>query len=470
MRRELHHNVMEIEVISTEFIKPSNPTPDNLKIHKLSLLDQLMHSRYSALVFFYQGHDTTLSTSQISRTLKSSLSQSLTRFYPFAGKIKDRLSIECDDGGIPFSVARAQSSLSRFLDRPDPRAIQDFLPGATFKLVDTGSRVAMVQMTAFACGGIAVGMLVAHVVADGVGMSTFLKAWAARAHESMDDVWPDFDTTLSLFPQYEAFPEKLSFASVYAPCYQRGWCGARRLVFDASAIARMKDKATSSRLQKPSRVEAVSALICKSMMAAVNPKPKAMLMAHYVDLRRRATPTIPNYAVGNHLFLAVARFCPTESNDLAIIAGRLREATARVDGDLVKGLQGEGGFLKLREAVGEIKEVISGGMNGGGGGNINNNKLDYLGFTSMCNFGLYEINFGWGNPAWVTSIGLPGKKPIEIPNINYVFLSDTRCGNGIEAWILSDENRLLALEKDPEILEFAVVDPSPLKMLLKSNL
>ncbi|KAF8040607.1 hypothetical protein BT93_B2736 [Corymbia citriodora subsp. variegata] len=457
---------MEIEVMSTELIKPANPTPDNLKIHKISLLDQLMHSRYSALVFFYQRRHTALATSRISQALKSSLSQTLTRFYPFAGKIKDRLSIECDDGGVAFSVARARWSLSWFLDRPDPRAIQDFLPGDTFKLADTGSRVAMIQVTSFACGGIAVGALVAHMVTDGIGMSTFLKAWAARARESMDDVWPDFNTTPSLFPQYEAFPEELTFASACAPCYQRGWSSARRLVFDGSTIARMKDKATSSQLQKPSRVEAVSALICKSMMAAANPKPKAMLMAHYVDLRRRATPTIPNYAVGNHLFLAVAQFCPAESNDLPIIAGRLREATARVDGDLAKGLQGEGGFLKLREAVVEIKEVISGGSGDRG----NNNKREYLGFTSMCNFGLYEINFGWGNPAWVTSVGLPGKKPMEIPSINYVFLSDTRCGNGIEAWVLSDENRLLALEKDPEILEFAVVDPSPLKMMLKSNL
>ncbi|KAI3442215.1 uncharacterized protein J3R85_001312 [Psidium guajava] len=456
---------MEIEVKSTELIKPSTPTPKGLNIHKVSLLDQLMHARYSALVFFYQRHDAALTTSQISQALKSSLSQTLARYYPFAGKIRDRLSIECDDGGVPFLEARARSSLSQFLGRPDPQDIQNFLPGASLKLVGTGSRVAMIQMTAFACGGIAVGVLVAHVVADGIGMSTFLKAWAARARQSTGDVWPDFNTTRTLFPQYEGFPEELTFASVHS---------ARRLVFDSSAIARMKDKATSSRVQKPSRVEAVSALICKSMMAAVNPKPNSMLMAHYVDLRRRATPTIPNYAVGNHLFLAAARFCLAESNDLPIIVGRLREATDRVDRDLVKGLQGEGGFLKLREAVEEIKEVISRDMNGDDDNNNNNNdhnnRLEYLGFTSMCNFGLYEIDFGWGNPAWVTSIGLPGKKLVEIPNINYVFLSDTKCGNGIEAWVLSDENKLLALEKDPEILEFAHVDPSPLKMLLKSNL
>ncbi|KAI6688456.1 hypothetical protein NL676_025284 [Syzygium grande] len=153
---------MEVEVLSTEFIKPSTPTPNNLKIHKLSLLDQLMHPRYSALVFFYHHRDTTFTTSRISQALKSSLSQTLSRFYPFAGKIKDHLSIKCDDGGVPFSEARARSSLSWFLDRPDPRGIQDFLPGATFKLVDTGSRVAMIQMTAFACGGIAVSALVTH--------------------------------------------------------------------------------------------------------------------------------------------------------------------------------------------------------------------------------------------------------------------------------------------------------------------
>ncbi|KAI6688455.1 hypothetical protein NL676_025283 [Syzygium grande] len=193
----------------------------------------------------------------------------------------------------------------------------------------------------------------------------------------------------------------------------------------------------------------MSALICKSMMALVNPKPNPMSMAHYVDLRWQATPTIPSYAVGNHLFLAVARFCPAESNDLPNIAGWLREATARVGSDLAKGLQGEGGFSKLRKAVVEIKQVISGGMYGNNNNN-NNNRLEYIGFSSMCNFRLYEIDFGWGNPAWGTSVALPGKKPMEIPNINYVFLSDTKRGNGIEAWVLSDENKLLALEKDTD--------------------
>ncbi|KAI6688454.1 hypothetical protein NL676_025282 [Syzygium grande] len=237
---------MVIEVMSTEFIKPATPTPHNLNIHKLSLRDQLMHSSYSALVFFYLRLDTTLTTSQISRALKSSLSQTLTRFYPFAGKIKDRLSIQCDDGGVSFLEARAQSNLSRFLDRPDPWGFQDFVPRATFKLVDTRSRVAMIQMTTFTCGGITVGTLVAHLVADGVGMSIVLRLglpgpvnpWTMYGRISIQRGRCFLNTKHSRKRRHSQ--ACALHATKEAGVVRGDWC-----MFDSSAIARMKDKAAS---------------------------------------------------------------------------------------------------------------------------------------------------------------------------------------------------------------------------------
>jgi hypothetical protein len=84
---------MEVEIISKECIKPSSPTPPSLKTYKLSLLDQVVPSAYIPMIFFYPmnksiSHSVVDIVSQRSHLLKQSLSNTLTRFYPFAGKIK----------------------------------------------------------------------------------------------------------------------------------------------------------------------------------------------------------------------------------------------------------------------------------------------------------------------------------------------------------------------------------------------
>ena len=48
-----------------------------------------------------------------------SLSQTLTRFYPLAGRIKANDSIDCNDDGAVFIEAQANVELSQILKDPD---------------------------------------------------------------------------------------------------------------------------------------------------------------------------------------------------------------------------------------------------------------------------------------------------------------------------------------------------------------
>jgi shikimate O-hydroxycinnamoyltransferase len=75
---------MEVKMISKECIKPSSPTPPNLKTHRLSLLDQFGSSGYIPVIFFYPMNQSTSNAavdivSQRSHSLKQSLSETLTR-------------------------------------------------------------------------------------------------------------------------------------------------------------------------------------------------------------------------------------------------------------------------------------------------------------------------------------------------------------------------------------------------------
>lgn len=221
--------------------------------------------------------------------------------------------------------------------------------------------------------------------------------------------------------------------------------GARRLVFNASATTRLKAEATKAGVQNPTRAEAVTALICKSMKAMltkVSGVDKPVAFSNGVNLRQRAVPNFPDDSMGSYVWLAVVLRPPEEKDrdSLPSIVGWLREAKGRIDGEFMRGLEGDGGLVALRE----MKESFA-------------RAGQVVVFSSWCNFDQYEIDFGWGRPAWVS--------PVEFSeesghlSASMVFLLDTKCRKGVEAWVFKDEQQLEALEQDEELKEFASINP-----------
>ena len=75
---------------------------------------------------------------------------------------------------------------------------------------------------------------------------------------------------------------------------------------------------------------------------------------------------------------------------------------------------------------------------------INKGVMSFFVFTSLCRFPIYEVDFGWGKPAFV------GVTPLTFRNI--VAFLDTKYGGGIEAWVNLEENDMAKFEADEEIL------------------
>lgn len=109
--------IMKIEVVSRESIRPSSPTPHHLNSYSLSLLDQLCPPLYVPLLLYYtnqaklNGIDRNLDDEESScryrcDVLKKSLAETLTKYYPLAGRIEDDVSVECNDQGVDFIEAR----------------------------------------------------------------------------------------------------------------------------------------------------------------------------------------------------------------------------------------------------------------------------------------------------------------------------------------------------------------------------
>ncbi|KAJ4715322.1 vinorine synthase-like [Melia azedarach] len=449
-----------MEIISREYIKPSSRTPSNLRTHKLCLFDQYVNHSYASCVHYYSMNpDINLSNSsdfdhivsERLQLLKQSLSETLTHFYTLAGNLKDDYSVDCDDEGIYFVEARAESSLNEFLNQPNLiPLISKFVPkdGNEGNGLIAGARVGKIQVTTFACGGLAICASIAHIVADGATICFFLKCWASIASKNMEEaIFPNYNSSF-LFPPVDEDPKDAAWRSLKYPFFKTGRPATRRFVFDAQSIANLKALATSSGVQNPSRSEAVSAFIFKRIMVAFKTKSgfhKPHLLSHVVNLRRKMKPSIIEYSLGNTLWHANA-LCTEDEVELDGLVYGMREEIAKYNGDFVKSLQGDEGFVNFRKAIKDDGEVCC-------------KAADRVMFTSWCNFGFYDVDFGWGKPIWMSSVGWD---ELATTFYNFVILNDTRLRDGVEAWVLLPKEDMALLELDKELLAFATMDLSPL--------
>ncbi|PRQ45347.1 putative deacetylvindoline O-acetyltransferase [Rosa chinensis] len=104
----------------------------------------------------------------------------------------------------------------------------------------------------------------------------------------------------------------------------------------------------------------------------------------------------------------------------------------KIDNHYTKGLQQ--GAEHLSELNESVDRVISG-------------ELITFSFSSFCRFPLYDNDFGWGKPTWVSSSPLTFK--------NLVVFMDTKEADGIEACISLEEEVMVKFETDIEFLAYA---------------
>ncbi|XP_061341281.1 stemmadenine O-acetyltransferase-like [Gastrolobium bilobum] len=449
---------VEVEIISREDIKPSSPTPSHLRVFKLSLLDQLVPSPYAPTILFY--HSATTSLSEVPKRLqllKQSLSETLTKFYPLGGKIKDDLSIECNDEGANFVEAKVKCPISEFLDQPQVTLLQKFLPcEQVLQESNSGTYVTNIQVNIFECGGIAIGLCISHKIVDGAALSTFLKEWTCRARGCNQFTNPKFIAS-SLFPTNSLWLRDLTL-DMWGSLFKQGKWVTKRFLFRNSDIAKVKDQISSTAntscvvVQDPTRLEIVSAMLWKSLMDVSKAQfgtQRPSMLTHMVNLRRRIDEALcPEHAMGNLLWLVTAEHMSDHEMGLDELVCKLRNGISKVDNEFVEELRGDKGRSIMHETLKAIGEAGP------------KNEVEYHGFSSWCNFGFYDADFGWGKPTWMScTVGSNGSL-----FFNLIILVDTRLQDGIEAWVTLDDQDMTLLQANPELLTYATIDPSPLSM------
>ncbi|XP_051129566.1 stemmadenine O-acetyltransferase-like [Andrographis paniculata] len=439
---------MERIIVSSENIKPDLPTPRHLKTHKLSLLDQIMASILVPVVFYFpsplpqsSNHDLDLFISHTTQQLKKSLSVVLTRFYPFAGRVNlddNGHSIDCADQGVHFTVAKFPGhNLSDLLENPDRTDLPSLLlPGVEFIYgeVDPESRVLMIQVNYFDCGGIAMGVVFWHKLADAATMANFLISWGNANRGSKHVASPNY-----IFQNL--FPHRPELVNLPQPTLQLSTKWAlKRYVFDASTISVLQRLESSGSVKNVTKVEAVLTILWKCFMAASleNGKSESSLMLT-VDLRRKAQPPFASDCFGNFISFPVAE---SRNHDRADLPRKLRDAISKIDENFVTSLQGDGDF------IGRLQNFFGSRL-------LAPDESDILFISSLCGFGTYGIDFGWGNPVWIapccdTSSDLKSK---SLRMANSVWLMDTRIGHGVEAIVTLKEEYMPAFDHAMNVLQ-----------------
>ncbi|XP_062110557.1 stemmadenine O-acetyltransferase-like [Humulus lupulus] len=448
---------VEVEVISKEIITPSSPTPSHLRHYRLSYLDQISPQTYNPLVLFYEldddyqdHHNGSINIDQISNKIKNSLSEVLTLYYPLAGRVKNNRFVDCNDEGIPYSVARVKSPshLSDAINNPAPKELNKFLPFIELSPLNEFSLG--FQLNIFDRGGVAVSLCLSHQLGDALSCIMFVKTWAAIARGEGDRVArPEF-VSAELFPPVDVLkfnPNGSINKNVIS----------KRFVFEAKTIEAIRlnyEKKTRLEGERgPSRVEALSAFIWTRFVAAntSNDVDKLYLakseivysVCHPVNLRPKLDPPLPDHSFGNLYRWGFSLYPMSSSSVIGTsfssdeygceAVRKIREGIRQVDNDFLRKVQ-QGEEEQFDFIMEYAKELY---LIGG--------ELRLFSFSSLCRFPLYDADFGWGKPLWVSSASLTFS--------NLVALMDSKNGNGIEAYIGLKEDQMAKLEADQDFLK-----------------
>ncbi|KAJ7961594.1 Vinorine synthase-like [Quillaja saponaria] len=220
-------------------------------------------------------------------------------------------------------------------------------------------------------------------------------------------------------------------------------CITRRFVFKDTKVATLKAKIASAMEQgqrPPSSVDAVTALLFRSAMTAsssISGSSRPTVLHHATNLRARMNPPLPEHAIGN-LIRPSSTFFKGNETELHDLVAKIRNGLAEFNHEKANMLKGNEGSDLIVKSLMESGELLS--------------KMTNMTSTSLCKLTpLYEMDFGWGKPTWVTT-------PLYIANV--ILLLRTNRDDGIEAWITLEEKLMALVERDEEVLAFASLNPS----------
>ncbi|KAF5775203.1 putative deacetylvindoline O-acetyltransferase [Helianthus annuus] len=438
-RRQLH------TIISRDIIKPANPTPSHLQTYNLSEHDLLIGKLYLPMLLFYPNKDSCSLTAQDkTRVLKNSLSQSLTKYYPFAGRLSTHKTpyVDCNDKGVVFLEARSEAKLEEFqLGMTQDENLDNlFADDMVCNNSPHSTNLVGIQLNHFACGGVGLAVSMSHLVGDGCSLVSFVNHWASVARYGS----PDHKEVLPLNPHFIHVPRTNSLLSEAPVMNQQRVVESTRVmrefVFANSKLSVLKKAVASATNDIPTRVEVLTSLLYKTAVAAATAtsgcfKPSYLFVP--TNLRKRLPEKLPQTAVGNIGSLMIVPTRHESETSLSELVGEIKKLKLQLEG-----------IQSVQQATENIKLLLS--------KLVNDQELETLAkrsytCSSLCGYPFNKVDFGWGKPM-ATAIAL------RSAGQNSFVLMDTADGDGIQAHVSLESKDMEIFQNDKELLSFCQIN------------
>ncbi|XP_040381269.1 hydroxycinnamoyltransferase 4 [Oryza brachyantha] len=379
-----------VDVLTSEVVVPAEETPAGAVW--LSNLDLAARRGYTPTVYFYRANGEPGFFA--ADAMRDSLARALVTFYPIAGRLgldgDGRVQIDCTGEGVVFVTARSGYVLDDLMEEfvPCDEMRDLFMPPAPPASKSSPPGVLLlVQVTYLRCGGVVLGMVLHHSIADGRSAAHFVETWAsiARGASPRDaPVPPCFDhkllaarparTVLYDHPEYKSEPvppARAVTASTYASAI---------ITLTKQQVAALK-----ARCGGASTFRAVVALVwqCACRARALPPEAETRLYS-MIDMRQRLAPPLPPGYFGNAVIRTstVATAGDVVSSPVGHAARRARAVTSQGDD-------------YARSLVDYLEGVDTANLPRSGVSRADLRAISWLGMS------LYDADFGWGAPAFM---------------------------------------------------------------------
>uniref|UniRef100_A0A0D9WM41 Uncharacterized protein n=1 Tax=Leersia perrieri TaxID=77586 RepID=A0A0D9WM41_9ORYZ len=334
--------------------------------------------------------------------LPRAFSAALGLFLPLAGTLaavdgdggRGFVRSGADDDSVPLVLAAFDGMALADVDTDDPcSALLELLAPAD----DGGSPVLALQATRFACGGVALGMRVAHALCDGAGATKFLSAAARFARGETTPpvavppvVWERRERLGPRNPPRMAKPfDRILAAARHGP-YSDQTCDEQPQVVRAcfhvsdARVETLREKLSGEVGVKLTTFEILAAFIWRARVKAKSTSPDEVVkMVYSMNISKLLSPPLPDGYWGNVCVPVYVTLAGGEliTQPLSHTATMIKNRKREIDDEYVRS------YIDLHEL--HRGDAGGGGVTAGRGVSA---------FTDWRRLGHSEVDFGWGPP------------------------------------------------------------------------
>ncbi|CAM0949601.1 unnamed protein product [Alopecurus aequalis] len=423
-----------VEITRRTMLRPSPESSwgDGKKV-PLTVFDCASTDGYIPTVFAWNA------PAPANSALMDGLLATVARFPHLAGRFAfddhGRKCIHLNDAGVLVREATAATDLAEALPQDVSVHISQLYPNAENGRAD--EPLFQVQLTRYTCGGLVIGMVSHHQVADGQSMSGFSTAWATTVRTNSTILPSPFnDRASTINPRCPPAPvfdhRNIEFKGEHSSSHSYRVLPMERIKnlavhFPEDFVANLKSHVGA----RCSTFQCLLAHVWKKVTAARDLAPEDFTQVRIaVNCRGRAKPPVPMDFFGNMVLWAFPRMQVRDllSSSYPVVVAAIRDAVARVDDEYIQsfvdfGRGIEDGGQELASTAATPGTVFCPDM-----------EVD-----SWLGFRFHDIDFGCGPPCAF----LPPDLPID--GI-MVFVPSCAAKGGVDLFIALDDEHVEAFE------------------------